>query len=351
MRSITRLFLAIFLLALIAVTLNEGRTAWTQETATSQQPRESTVSSRTHESSPTSSAALQEAAGKQPAAQQEAVQASKEPADKAKANRPTETFLRVLRNKDEIPTEMQTSITRYVYQDPAKSAQVHVDLIGAVHIADKTYYDALNKRFKTYDAVLYELVAPEGAELPKPGEGTRESSNPLSAMQRFMQTTLELQFQLDCIDYTVDNMVHADMTPEEFAASMRDRGESFLQMFFRILSQSMTQPPPKSKFNNGDLLAALFAKDRGTRLKRIMADQFENMEAQMSMINGPDGSTLITERNKKAFQVLKKQLDQGTRRIAVFYGAGHLPDMEERLIDEFKMKRTQIEWLPAWEID
>ena len=44
---------------------------------------------------------------------------------------------------------------------------VVVDLIGAVHVGEKAYYEALNKQFEDYDAVLYELVAPEGTRVPK----------------------------------------------------------------------------------------------------------------------------------------------------------------------------------------
>ena len=38
-----------------------------------------------------------------------------------------------------------------------------------------------------------------------------------------MTSALGLSFQLDEIDYTRPNLVHADMTPDEFAQSMRDR--------------------------------------------------------------------------------------------------------------------------------
>ncbi len=36
---------------------------------------------------------------------------------------------------------------------------MQVDLIGAVHIAHREYFQLLNKKFRNYDAVLYELVA------------------------------------------------------------------------------------------------------------------------------------------------------------------------------------------------
>ena len=35
-------------------------------------------------------------------------------------------------------------------------------------------------------------------------------------------------------------------------------------------------------------------------MKRLMAEQFENMEGAMEALDGPHGSTLVTERNKVA---------------------------------------------------
>ena len=43
----------------------------------------------------------------------------------------------------------------------------------------------------------------------------------------------------------------------------------------------------------------------------IVAEQFENMEGQLSAFDSGNGSTIITERNKKAFSVLTKELKAG----------------------------------------
>src|SRR5436190_1054916 len=81
-------------------------------------------------------------------------------------------------------------------------------------------------------------AAAEGTRIPK--DGRRESGgNPVSALQLGMKSMLELEFQLERVDYTKENFVHADMSPEEFAKSMSERGESFLQMFFRMMNQGM----------------------------------------------------------------------------------------------------------------
>ena len=70
----------------------------------------------------------------------------------------------------------------------------------------------------------------------------------------------------------------------------------------------------------------------------------------MYALEGKEGSTLITERNKKALSVLQKQLAMGKKRIAIFYGAGHLSDMEKRLAKDFGLIRSKEEWLDAWNL-
>lgn len=256
-------------------------------------------------------------------------------------------YLRITRNKNQDPTALETSVTRFVSK-PGAGKPITVDLVGAVHVGEKDYYDRLNKLFKSYDAVLYELVAPEGTRVEPGRSGGR---HPISILQNVMKNVLKLQFQLDCIDYSRPNMVHADMSPAEFKKSMEDRGESFLGMFMRAMGQAMAaqqggQKPPSDL----ELIVALVAKDRDARLKRLMAEQFENMEGQMSAISGPDGSTIITERNKKALKVLRDQLGKGKRRLAIFYGAGHLSDMAQRLEKDFGMKRAKQRWIVAWQI-
>lgn len=251
-------------------------------------------------------------------------------------------FLRLRKNEDGKSVAMETSITRY---ESDRFPGVSVDLIGVVHIGDRDYYEKLNKIFEQYDALLYELVAPEGAR-PVAGQS---SGSVVGGMQRMMKDALKLQFQLDIIDYSKDNFVHADMTPEEFSKSMSERGESFLQLFFRAMGQGMAQ---QGAGNNSDLqmLMALTSRNRSTRLKEVMAKQFQQMEATMYALNGPDGTTIINGRNKKALDVMEQQIDKGKTRLAIFYGAGHLPDMEKRLEGDYGFRARGTKWLTAWDL-
>ncbi len=95
---------------------------------------------------------------------------------------------------------------------------------------------------------------------------------------------------------------------------------------------------------------ALFDKNRALSLKRVMAEQFEDLEGAMSAFEGPGGSTLITERNKVALKVLAEQIAAGKTRIGIFYGAGHMPDMEQRLRKDLGAERDAERWLTAWDL-
>jgi hypothetical protein len=99
-----------------------------------------------------------------------------------------------------------------------------------------------------------------------------------------------------------------------------------------------------------DLMAAMFSKDRPRMLKIAMAKQFEGMETLMVGLSGPDGSTLITERNNRALDVLEDQLGDGVDRLAIFYGAGHLAEMQDQMAERFEMKPVSVDWLEAWDL-
>ncbi len=213
------------------------------------------------------------------------------------------------------PIAMQTAIVRYV---PAKMAgkagakSVSVDLIGAVHIGDAAYYRRLNERFKQYDALLYELVAPEGTVVPL-GRGT-SNAHPIGALQNLAKDMLELDHQLEYIDYTKPNFIHADMSPAEFEKAMADRHESFLQMYFKLMGAAMAEQSKlaaKGDSNDFDLFTALFAKDRARRLKIILAKQLSEMESLMVSFGGENGSAIITRAQQESIGRAENRIGGG----------------------------------------
>ena len=267
---------------------------------------------------------------------------------KAKSKSADKNYIRVEYDDRGNPLAMETSIVHLVPQGSDRPG-LTVDLISAVHIAEKGYYEELNKRFENYDVVLYELVAPEGTVIPK--GGLERNRNLLSALQNGVKDLLELEYQLTGIDYTKSNFVHADLSPDQFSQSMQDKGESFWTIFMRLMAAGMVEEANGSgNASEVDILMALFDHNRALKLKRIMAQEFSDLDIITSAFNGPDGSTLITERNKAALKVLGQEIAAGKKKIAIFYGGGHMPDMESRAIADFHLKRAGQDWLEAWNL-
>lgn len=266
-----------------------------------------------------------------------------------------ENWVRLRRDAKDQPLALEVAIVRYVKPKYAQVAPVkapeYVDLIGAIHVGDMRYYRELNRRFRGYDALLYELVAPEGTVVER-GRGT-SSAHPLGAMQNGMKSMLELEHQLEKIDYTRPNFIHADLSPTEFMQSMEDKNEGFFQLLCRMMGQGMamqSQQAAQGESADVDIFAAFFSTDRPRMLKIAMAKQFQSMESMLTGISGPDGSTLIEERNKRALAVFGEQQAAGKRKIGIFYGAGHLSDMHDRLVEEFGYQPIGTVWLEAWDL-
>jgi hypothetical protein len=253
---------------------------------------------------------------------------------------------------------MQTAIVRYrpvaaggENGRNASDRDVTIDLVAAVHVGDLSYYRDLNRRFEKYDAVLYELIAAEGTVVER-GRGT-SNVHPVGALQNGMKSMLALEHQLEQVDYTKKNFVHADMSPDQFVEAMQNRNEGFLEMYMRLLGHSIAVQSDKAAKGESpevEMLAAFFSNDRPRRLKQALAKQLAETESMLVSFGGEDGSVLITDRNQAALKVLKKQLAEGKKRLAVFYGAGHLPDMNRRLREDFGLAPVEITWLTAWDL-
>lgn len=288
-------------------------------------------------------------AGQDTAGQAEAGQdTAPKAADRNRAQPKSEAlYLRVTNTDDGKPQALQTAIVRYRGKKGTPFAGRIVDLVGVVHIGQGEYYADVNKRLSKYDAVLYELVAPDGTRI-KP-EDLEKRRSLLASMQTGMKDMLNLEYQLEKVDYLAENFRHADMSPEEFVEDLERRGDSIVKMFARMMGAGLAT----SAANGGDagVLLAFLSSDRAMRLKQAMARQLVDIQLVTAGIDDADGeNTLIKGRNAKAFAVLREELDSGKEKLAVFYGAGHLPDMAQRLEEEFGMAPRRTTWLDAWDL-
>lgn len=261
-------------------------------------------------------------------------------------------FLRI-KSANDAPVALETAIVRY--RPRSGEGDLTVDLIAVVHIGDRSYYQKLNRDFQHYDALLYELVASEGARPAKKGR----ADNPLGLLQKVTSLFLDLHLQVDQIDYSPKNFVHADLSPEGMAAAIKKRGDDGLTLALSITADLLRQQnvlqqqgaKPGAGGNLPDLQALLDDPAAPAKIKRVLARQFEQMDDPNGPLGRTLGTILIDDRNQAAMRVLGKEIAKGKKKLGIFYGAAHMPDFEKRLRDEFDLVPASTRWLPAWNLE
>ena len=48
--------------------------------------------------------------------------------------------------------------------------------------------------------------------------------------------------------------------------------------------------------------------------------------------------------------VAGREIKRGRKRLAIFYGAAHMPDMESRLVKKMHFKKQSVRYLKAWDL-
>ncbi len=259
---------------------------------------------------------------------------------------PTNPFTRIIRDPNNEMISFDTSFLTFVSAD----GKQRVTLAAAIHIGDSRYYQELNRRFQKYDAVLYEMV---GNNEPRP-TSANESGGFIGWLQRLSAIVMKLDFQIGAINYHAENFIHADMTTEEFTNGMKKRGDGFIVWFLRTLGYEMAQPdePFRQQLEfDRELLKLIFLPNRAKTLRRISVKSLAELDSTIIPTEGKYGSTLIADRNEKALQILRRELNSSKNNIVIFYGAAHLPNFAEKLENEFGMTPEKIEWIQCWKLD
>ena len=130
-------------------------------------------------------------------------------------------------------------------------------------------------------------------------------------MQRLLKSVLQLESQTELIDYTKKNFVHADLSPEQMMEAMKVRGEDGWTLALGIAADMLRQQnvaakkkPEKPAAKEEDIdIFSLFSDPQGPmKLKRLMAGQFEAMEAPGGGLGQTLNTVLITDRNAAAMK-------------------------------------------------
>ena len=287
--------------------------------------------------------------------------------DEKQSETPQPEYVRIRKDERKLAVALETSVIHFA--DSKKYPDATVDLVGAIHLGEPDYYQQLNQLFETYDVLLFEAVMPEEAVKrdlrPGGGDGSRRKGlddevqwteakvglAAISVLQLGMKDALGMEFQLTGVDYGAKNFVHADMTAEEFEASMAARGESFSGMFLKEMGKSVANQQENNPLAmNLDMMLSMLTSDRLYRVRRIAAVQLAKAGEGDAFAGFDGSSTIITERNKKCFEVMVRELKNGKTKVGIFYGAGHFADMEKRMVAEHGFTRKSEDWLVAWHL-
>ena len=248
-------------------------------------------------------------------------------------------------HKGEKVGRLETAAVTYENLDTGQT----VTLLAVVHIGDKSYFADLQKRLADFDVVLYEGVK----------KGEKDVSDELTwitRMQVALKDYLGLEYQKDRIDYTAKNLLHADMSMDEVDALLEERGVGLLPY-----SEALSNMGPIVEMGlklmkklGGDSDSPQFRVVR-QKMKTTMATVLGNGLSVYDKFKRQDDKlrdeVIIEARNAVVATKLAETLKGKTsKKIAVLYGAAHMPDLEKRLLDDLQLRKSKVEWVPAWTI-
>lgn len=278
--------------------------------------------------------------------------------ENADSNADGSPWLKLDRSERGVPLRLATSIVRFEGEfraDDGETRPVSVDLIGAVHLGERAYYERLNAEFKEYETVVFELVANEGFD-PKDLAAAKEAkkqagpASPLDAiplLQQSLADALGFVNQTDGVDYAAPNFKRGDANADDFLVRFTTGGDIpnyFANSAFDSLLSS------DSGRVEGWALVYLLAKNKRLALRRFFADEL----ARTELASKPDEkeTAVIHFRNEIAVDVAKKELAAGKTKIAVFYGAAHLDDLARRIEKTLDApRRAEPRWITAWSME
>ncbi len=253
---------------------------------------------------------------------------------------PPKSYIRLEAAKGDAPAALATGVAR-LFDERTRTT---VFLVGAVHVADADYYARVQDVLDGCDVVLFEGVGhAAGGGPPDPAEMERYDS--LFKLQLKLKDLLGLTFQRDGLDYGRKFWKNADVDMESLSAEMQreDVGlptdppliRGLLKLVMGVLDASQLGENPEFRRQlKSQAAAALAAADSlfGGEMRKL-------------------GKVLIDWRNDAALKCLDEEIARGApgRWIAVFYGAGHLPDMEAKLAQR-GFEYQGVDWLRAWEL-
>jgi hypothetical protein len=289
-----------------------------------------------------------------------------------------EPYLRIVQ-PDTNTVELQIVSRRFV---PEKGVGPAYWLVGTSHIGEPAYYHALQKHLDAQTIVLYEGVNSDehprhvlkpGGPSPKPVSSAEPSdgseTNVGYSMQSALAKSLGLVFQLDAIDYDRTNFLNSDLSvlqiqrlllnapPDTPAAAPGEKGRS--NPTFDALLQIMDGSSFIGSIAKWAVQLIGSDPQMQSTTKFMLIEALGGLKGDFSEIRGmpPDMQNLlkilIQARNQNVLEDLKTEtaLVPANGSIAIFYGTGHMANLEKRVTRELHYRPDGEIWFTAFSVD
>ncbi len=248
---------------------------------------------------------------------------------------------------------------------PVRRADPVIRLVGVTHLGTTEYYAGLQTLLDREPLVLFEGVGATNKEFLS----TREQAY---SLQPALAKALGLRFQLQAIDYRGSNFVNSDLSMEELGrvmagdespgkAAENEGGAVALGELVSVMDGS-SWAGVLAKF--GVAFIGASPRLRAT-VRLVLIETLGSMEGDLGDSAALPPSmrrlmeVLIRERNSAVIRdvarAVQKSRSGGRRQrlgsISVFYGAGHLPDLERRLCAELGYRPGSDDWRTAFDVN
>jgi hypothetical protein len=287
--------------------------------------------------------------------------------------------------------QLQLAARKFV---PANHRGPAIWLVGAMHLGEPGYYRDLQKFLDAQTVVLYEGIntdthprhvpsASDSSPSPPSGERagvrgratigrsatpTQPATNASFSMQSALANALGLVFQLDAIDYDRTNFLNSDLSVTEIQQLMAANAGTAPTRPGQPASGNATFDSLLQVMDGTSFLGSLVkvgiefigASPKLQALTKLsLIEAVGELKGDFSTMRGmpPELSqlvrVLIQARNQHVIGDLKTELKSLPRSgsIAIFYGAGHLEDMQQRVTGELHYQPTENVWFTAFSVN
>jgi hypothetical protein len=231
-----------------------------------------------------------------------------------------------------------------------KTGAPDVDLVGAMHAAEAGYYRQIQAMLAKSDLVLYEGVT-DGTR-KDPFELPTDEDQKKSGYGR-LASALGLIPQHEGIDYRPKSFRNCDLTIQQMQSMLQeeikrgDQASAGAKSADKELRQVGRMIGGKSWLINGVIGLVGSNTMLRERVRFMLVASGTDADSE-NMLDARLQRLILEDRNAHVIKELRRIMRRESHhRIAIFYGAGHFPDMQKRLIAMGYQPAGPIRWNTA----